>query len=370
MNKPDLIVVRGGGEPDAFATIAVANAAYAASRDNQEIELVAARTYSRYSGKGKKPEQALFVRKPTLLPYAEAQSNFRYVFGYNNRRSTQVIMQEAAKSNMVFFFGYCLVEEEMEQLLEINQNVYVFDYHDNQLSRRVADRLCMYQHTAGKCAAQFAWDFFASSHTGRYPSLVSQIATSIFGNKVAAREMYFGFTACPFLAPQWVARLGSDFQDQQDTISRRGQFFLEFHKMLQPQLLDSATIVRIEDGKAMQKQVLSKSERSSDELVIYLIQCVSPSGQYLMRCIKDLPISRRSIIVAYNYHIREKVYHYMVGTNFGQSAMDILEYRADDKECVSRNGAYLNGQGQFTSTVKPQLLLNQLVDSLPHTLGG
>lgn len=357
--KPDLIVVRGGGAPDAFAAIAVANVAYEASFANRDLTLI--RTKNQ---KKRNSQVHSFVQNPSLLPYTDAQNHFRYVFGYNNQRSTQVIMQEAAKSNMVFFFGYCLLDSEMEQLLEINQNVYVFDYHTNQLSRRVASRLCMYKHDPEKCAAQFAWDFFAPSYTGQYPTLVSEIAYSIFNNKSRGRELFFGFTACPFQAPQWVRLLGADIQGGIESITQRGQFFIDLHKVLQPQLLDSATIVRFEDNKAIQKQIISKAERSSDDMVMYMIQCVTPTAQYLMRFIKDLPIARNSIVIAYNHHIRERVYHYSVASNTDLDAMDILGYDAADPRCLFLNGAYFAGQGNFTSNMKPQMLLNHLVNRI------
>lgn len=355
--KPDLIVVRGAGAPDAFASIAVANAVYAANYENRDISLFQTRT-----GRGGRNGGANFVQNPTLLPFNDAMNHFRYVFGYNNSRSSQVIMQEAAKSNLVFFFGYCLLDEEMEQLLEINPNVYVFDYHDNQLSPRVRKKLCMYKHDPEKCAAQFAWDFFVPSHEGNYPMLVNEVAYSIFNNKARGRELFFGLTSVPFQSVQWVKLLGSEMQTEIRTIIDRGRFFIDFHKVLQSQYLDAATIVRFEDGKAIQKQGLTKNERSDDTLVIYMFQCPQPTAHYFMRNIKDLPIAKRSIIITYNHHIRERVYHYVVASNCDLEAQNVMGYDGDDVACMSRNGAYLNGQGWFTSNAKPSTLLNHVVD--------
>lgn len=361
--KPDLIVVRGAGAPDAYATIAIANIAYAASQNNRDIELFQTRSGNKRSNH--LPQR--FVQQPTLLPYPEAQNHFRYVFGYNNARSTQVIMQDAAKSNLVFFFGYALLDEEMERLLEINPNVYVFDYHKNMLSPKVRRKLCMYQHDPHKCAAQLAWDFFVPSQEGNYPLLVNEVAFSIFDNKPRERELFFGLTACPFQAPHWVKLLGSDLRSEIHTILQRGQFFIDYHKVLQSQILDSATIVRFEDDKAIQKQLVSKTERSSDNLVIYMFQCPTTTAHYFMRCIKDkeLPIAKRSLVIAYNHHIRERVYHYVVSSNCGLDIQGVLGYNQNDESCVSRNGAYLGDQGWFTSNTKPQMLLNYLVNRIP-----
>ncbi len=364
-NKPDLIVIHGGGSPDAFAAIAVANVAYAAGAANREIKLVRSRTGSRRGNNYVNN----YVQNPSLLPFPEAQQHFRYVFGYNNQRSTQVILQEAAKSNLVFFFGYCMTDEEMEQLLEVNPNVYVFDYHRNQLSRRVANRLSMYQHDPDKCAAQFAWDFFVPHHVGEYPALVSEVAFSIFNNKARGRELFFGFTACPFQSTQWVRLLGPDMQNDIHTILQRGQFCIDFHKVLQSQMLDSATIVRFEDGRANQKQVLTKAEKASDDIVIYMIQCPVPSAQYLVRCIKELPIAKHSIIIAYNHHIRERVYQYIVAGTAPIDPMVIVGFNANDPQCAARNGAYLQTHGWFTSNMKPQTLLNSLVNRIPTLIG-
>lgn len=348
-NKPDLIVIHGGGAPDAFAAIAVANVAYEAAASDREISLIRTK---RQAHKNKSNSFInYFVQDPALLPYNEAQKHFRYVFGYNNQRSTQVILQEAAKSSMVFFFGYCLIESEMEQLLEVNPNVYVFDYHSNKLSPSLVNRLSLYQHDANKCAAQFAWDFFVPQHTGNYPALVAESAFSLFNNTDRGRELFFGFTACPFQSTEWVKLLGTDMQSGIKTILQRGQFFIDYHKVLQSQMLDSATIVRMEGNRAIQKQMLTKNERSGDELVIYMIQCPAPAAHYLIRCMKDLPIAKRSIIVAYNHHIRERAYHYIVSSNIKElEAIDIVGYDANDPQCVSRNGAYLKDYGWFTNT--------------------
>lgn len=360
-NKPDLIVVRGGGAPDAYASIAVANVVYAAAKDNREVTLQRMQNNSKRGGTA---YTQYFVDSPTLLPYPEAQSHFRYVFGYNNSRSTQVIMQEAAKSNHIFFFGYCLIDSEMELLLEVNPNVYVFDYHTNTLSQRVRNRLSMYKHDVNKCAAQLAWDFFVPSSIDRYPMLINEVAFSIFNNRQHGRELFFGLTSCPFQAPSWVSLLGVDIRQAIPAILQRGQFFLDFHKVLQSQILDSATIVRFEgvDHRANQKQVLSKAESSSDALVIYMLQCTTPTANYFMRCIDDLRIAKRSIVITYSHHIRECVYHYTVASNCGLDAQVVLGYDQDDANSIALNGAYLYGQGCFTSGVKPPMLLNHVVD--------
>lgn len=358
--KPDLIVVRGAGAPDAFASIAVANAVYAASAENREISLFQART-----GRGGRTGGAAFVQNPSMLAYSEMGNHFRYVFGYNNARSSQVIMQEAEKSNLVFFFGYCLVEEEMEQLLAINPNVYVFDYHSNQLHPRVRKNLRMYQHDPEKCAAQFAWDFFVPALAGQYPLLINEVAYSIFNNKLRGRELFFGLTAAPFQAMHWVKLLGSAMQTEIRHIIERGRFFIEFHQVLQSQYLDSATIVRFEGGQAIQKQGLTKNERSDSTLVVYMFQCPQPSAHYFMRNIKDLPIAKRSIIITYNHHIRERLYHYAVASNCEPTAQEIVGHDADNDQCISRNGAFLNGQGWFTTNVKPTTLLNHVVNRIP-----
>jgi hypothetical protein len=44
--------------------------------------------------------------------------------------------------------------------------------------------------------------------------------------------------------------------------------------------------------------------------------------------------------------------------------MAIAGYDSSDSNCVSRNGAFLQNYGWFTTNVKPQMLLNSLVNRL------
>lgn len=357
--KPDLIVVRGSGMPDAFASIAIANAVYAAAQEERELELVQTRNF-------KGPPIRAVVR-PSILPMQEAKTHFQYVFGYNNNRSTQVILRKAATSNLVIFFGYCLPEDEMEQLLEVNQNVYVFDYQDNTLSERIRNRLCMYEHDPSRCSAEFAWDFFVPQKAGVYPYLVSEVAHAIKGNNPRSRDLFFGLSSSPFVSSEWVELLGSTTHQPWYHIMERGRFYTELHRVLESQYLDSATVVQFENNVAMQKPGLSKAEASRDEMAIYMFQCPPQSTPYFYRNIKSIDsIAKHSVLLMYNHHIREGVYHYVIVTNDPTvSAVEVIGQDTAEGS-FSRNGITYKGRVSFTSRMKPQAVLNHIVDRISN----
>lgn len=343
--KPDLIVVRGFGAPDAFATIAIANMAYAAAQEDREVSVFTQRAKG---GNG----QQRFVSMPKSLAHDEALQNFRYIFGYDNARSTQSILQEAERSNLVLFFGYCLPDDQMEKLLEINPNVYVYDYHASMPGAKVRRKLCLYEHDENRCAAHFAWDFFVSERAGQYPLLVTEVAESIFKNSVHARELFFGLTGQPFKVNDWVNLLSIELRNKMQQILSRGRHVIDYCRILENQFIDCAYIARIEDQRAVLKRGLTRVERADDAISVYNFQCPTPIAQYFIRYIKDLSIARRSIILMHNQHNRNREFYYVLTSNCFE-VTQLIE---------AEGASFFNNVGCFTSNQKPQSILNSIVE--------